>query len=139
MKQLAVIFCALALMCGPAAALAQATPSPAASPASEDPAITTQAKAFYAGIIAGKIDRSHLSPALNAALTDRLLATLSQQLGALGTPAWTFLRTVSTPYGPDSEYRLTYPSGTNVYYQFGVTASGTIGLAAFTNQDPGNT
>jgi hypothetical protein len=116
-------------------ALAQSSAAPAGSPIPENPTTTAAAKSFYQSLVTSKVDRSHLSSDLNTALTDDLVATLSKQLTALGTPTWTYLRTVQTNGVLISKYRLGYNSGAVVYYSFGITDKGTIFTAFLGNSD----
>ena len=112
---------------------AQNVPSPA--PAPENPATTIAAQKFYASIAAGTPDRSHISPELNAKLTDDLVKALAPQLTALGQPAWTFLRWELFSGENIAQYKLTYSSGTQLFYGFGAAADGTVNFARWTNQD----
>lgn len=112
---------------------AQMGPSPPPSP--ENPATTAAAQKFYASIAAGTPDRSRISPELNAKLTDDLLKMFASQLTALGQPTWTFLRWESYSGENIAQYRLTYSSGTQLFYGFGAAADGTVNFARWTNQD----
>jgi D-alanyl-D-alanine carboxypeptidase len=55
--------------------------------AGEDVAVTARVKSLWAGLAAGKPDRSEMSPGMSAELTDALLAQAAPQLASLGTPA----------------------------------------------------
>lgn len=109
----------------PVVAIAQ-TPTTAPSAILEVPSVTAQAKLFYAEIISGKIDRTHLSAALNNALTPTLESSVAQQLSPLGTPQWDYAGGISAAGGPVYVYRLTYTNGTILYYIFGVDSHGTV-------------
>lgn len=115
------------------AVLAQASPTPVSSP--ENPATSAAAQKFYASIAAGTPDRKHISSELNTALTDSLVKTLASQLTALGQPTWTFLRWESFSGENIAEYKLTYSSGTQLFYGFATAPDGTVNFARFTNQD----
>lgn len=112
---------------------AQSAASPA--PAPENPVTTAAAQKFYASVVAGKPDRAHISSQLNTALTDDLVKTLSTQLTPLGQPTWTFLRWESYSGETIAQYKVTYPSGPQVFYGFGAAADGTVDFARWTNQD----
>jgi hypothetical protein len=106
-----------------------ASPPPAASPAptpvQENTKITADAKAIYAELVTGKVDRSHLSPQLNKALSDLLAQTLSGQLSQLGAPNWIFNETRDTPEGPVQLYTLDY-GNVKLHLSFGEKPDGTI-------------
>jgi hypothetical protein len=97
--------------------------------------VTTAAKAFFAQLVAGKVDRSHLGAELNKALTDALQAKAAQQLGAAGTPTWTFLEQLATSQGDVSFYKLTFTGGT-LFMTFGMTPKGIIDIAFLGSQPP---
>lgn len=84
------------------------------------------AKAFYARLVRGSLDRSHLSPALSSGLTASFLETLSQELSALGAPAWQSVGKGTTPSGPVSVYRLSYGNGVTLYYGYGADSVGMV-------------
>jgi hypothetical protein len=113
--------------------LAQASPAPVSAP--ESPATTAAAQKFYASIVAGTPDRAHISPELNALMTDDTIKALSSQLAALGAPTWTFLRWESYSGQAVAQYKLTYSSGMQLYYGFGAAPDGTVTFARFTPKD----
>lgn len=92
-------------LCATAGAASQWTLADAAR---EDPALTARAAAFMNGVAAGRIDRSHVSPDVNAALDDNTLRVLAKQLTAAGDPSWSFVSRVRTPAGERGFYRLAY-------------------------------
>ncbi len=130
---LMMIFAVLITGGATASVLAQNAPSPAASP--ENAATTAAAQKFYASVAAGTPDRAHISPELNAKLTDDLVKSFGAQLTALGQPTWTFLRWESYSGENIAQYKLTYASGTQLFYGFGDAADGTVNFARFTAQD----
>lgn len=120
------------------AALSQAPPAPSSAQTAtppEDASVTQAAKTLYAQLLLGKVDRSKMSAAVNAALSDSLLQTLSQQLVAAGTPKWQYLKQIQSPQGHVSVYRLTYPNAT-LYMIFGVSPGGTVFNLFFGSQEP---
>jgi hypothetical protein len=72
-------------------------------------ALTERAQAFYGAIVAGKVDRTKIGDALNAALTDALVKTLGGQLGALGTGRWKYLGPATPPL-EGYAFEVVYPS-----------------------------
>jgi hypothetical protein len=120
----------------PACVLAQASPAPSAAPAAspshlpEVGSVTVAAKAFYSRLVNADIDRSKLSSDLNNALTPSVLTDVSERLAQLGNPLWQYVGGVTTQNGPVYVYSLTYPTGTVLYFSFGVDSHGTI-FAAF--------
>lgn len=139
LRSSAMLTLVLSFLASTQGARAQA-PAPTATPSAkaavaEDPAVTSQAKAFYASVISGKIDRSKLSSELNTALSDSIVTTLSTQLGALGRPTWQYLKQVKTPIGAISVYKLGYNAVT-LYMTFGVSKGGTISSVSFLRAEP---
>lgn len=113
-------------------------PSPSPTPMREVSSITVAAKEFYTRLASGYVDRSHLGPELNSALTPELVSTTQQRLAFLGSPLWQYLGGVSTDNGPVYVYTLRYSNGTILYYSFGMDEHGTI-FEVFlgTNRPPG--
>lgn len=110
---------ALALA-APAGALAQsAAPAQAAPPASvvpvagalvaakEDAATTDLAKKVFESMQRGKPDRTLFSDAMNATLSDQMLARGVKELGQLDAPEWTYLGQ-SAGDSPRQVYRLKF-------------------------------
>lgn len=118
------------------AALSQGSGSTsAATTAAEDVNITSAAKTFYNELLTGNVDRSKMTAAVNTALTDSLVKTLAQQLGALGTPKWQYLKQTKSENGNVQVYKLSYNSAT-LYLTFGISPGGTIFSLFFGSQEP---
>ncbi len=80
--------------------------------ASEDPAVTSRVKAFMVPLAAGHIDRSQMTDAFSSKVSDAMVAGISSQLTALGTPTWVYRGKIDRPGGPVYTYLLNYPAGT---------------------------
>jgi hypothetical protein len=91
----------------------------------ENPAITAVAHSVYAQVAGGKIDRSRLTSELAQAWSPSIEQTASQQLGAFGNPAWSYVENTFTQAGWTSVYRLAYEK-TTVYMSIGVADNGTV-------------
>jgi hypothetical protein len=105
-------------------------PQPVSAPtaaATADPAILARAKNWFAQLQAGKIDRSQLATTANAALTDAKIATVSQAISGLGSPA-TFVQTNAGQQGNISYaiYLLTFGNGTKLNFFFAVDSQGKV-------------
>lgn len=90
-------------------ALAAAAKKPAAG---EDRRVTARLKRVWNAFKAGTPDRSELSDSLNTDLTRAVLAQLSAQFKALGTPsAWTYAGRTVTRVTKSYDYRVEFASG----------------------------
>lgn len=88
------------------------SPAPAALPSPSDAAMLARAKSWLQQLQAGKIDRSQLTPKVNALLTDALVAQVSSQLAPLGTPSsFTLAEKQKTPAGLAYVYLLKFAPG----------------------------
>lgn len=124
------------------AAFAQAAPTPSAAPTAasshlpEVGSVTVAAKMFYNRLVDANIDRSRLTPQLNSALTPSLLTEISGRLGQLGSPLWQYIGGTATSDGNVYVYSLSYPTGTMLYYSFGIDAHGIIFTAFIGSSKP---
>jgi len=98
----------------------------------EDPAVTARIKAFAVPLLAGHVDRSQMGDGLNSKVSDAMVATVSSQLAAFGTPTWVYRGKLDRPEGPVYTYFLKYPvlmlklvvqidSASNKFSSFGIT------------------
>jgi hypothetical protein len=104
------------------------TPSPAlvaAGDRAENPAVTSVARAIYAELAAGKMDRTHLTPEMQRAWSAALETSASQELSELGTPQWSFVRNTLAGPGLVSIYQLSYAK-TVLYMSVGVAGNGAV-------------
>src|SRR5579884_3222925 len=114
------------------AAAAAPSPSPGApaSPAaaaSEDPAVTQQLRAFYAGLLRGEVDRPKLTDQMNAALTPDVLAAMKAQLAGIGTIATlTFSGRADANGYRVYRYRATFSGGQTLPISFSLDQAGKI-------------
>lgn len=118
------VLCAAVVLAGVAATPA---PSPVASAASAqvtpDPAVLARAKAWFAAIQSGTIDRSQLDDKMNSLMTDSLVKSLAAQVGPLGAP--TAFEQVQTGTQSGSQfyvYKVTFKGGDALMYVFAVDA-----------------
>ncbi len=89
---------------------ATATASPAPPLDEKEQAVLTErAQAFYGHVVAGKVDRTKIGDALNAALSDATLQTISGQLGALGTGRWKYIGPAAPP-AAGYAFEIVYPT-----------------------------
>jgi hypothetical protein len=97
-----------------------ATPSP-------DPAMLARAKAAFAQLQSGKIDRTLLSSEMNAALTDDKLAAVKGAIGNLGTPV-SFEQQRAGTQGDVryAVYLVTFLNGPRLNFLFGVDPQGKV-------------
>jgi hypothetical protein len=112
----------------PPAVPAIATPMPTgtAAPAA-DPALLARAKAAFAQLQAGVVDRAALTTDMNAALTDDKLATVKGAIGNLGTPVGFDQQSTGTQ--GDSKYALylvRFANGQKIDFIFAVDSKGLI-------------
>jgi hypothetical protein len=106
-KPVALLLIAL-LLAGPGAADAATT----------DPIV--RARDAFVQLQAGKVDRTALTPALNADLTDGVLATMSAGVSPLGPPGKFAVSSKTDVDGVTTYvFRLTGPAG-SVDYVFGI-------------------
>ncbi len=96
---------------------ASAPPSPAVSgsPSAQtvDPKITARAKEWAHRVAVDNIDRSQLTPEMNAALTDALAKQVAGEVGPLGEPTtFTFVTTRSSSTGTLYVYHVGFKSTT---------------------------
>ncbi len=100
--------------------------APSAAPTA-DPAMLARAKDWFAQLQSGKVDRSELAMTANAALTDAKIATVSQAIGGLGSPA-SFVQTSAGQQGNISYaiYVLTFGNGTKLNFFFAVDSQGKV-------------
>jgi hypothetical protein len=123
----------------PNPALAQASPAPSAVPAAtpahlpEVGSVTVAAKDFYNRLVDANVDRSKVSADLNNALTPSVLTDLSERLGQLGSPLWQYVGGMPAADGNVYVYSLSYPTGTVLYFSFGMDAHGMV-FTAFIGQ-----
>ena len=103
--------------------------------AAENPAVRSAAQNVYAQLVAGQLNRSRLTQDVNEALTNSAERTLSQRLGELGTPGWSFVKNTLTSAGWVSIYRLKYTEA-SVYMTFGVGDDGVVYALALTGNAP---
>ncbi len=104
----------------PMPAQTAATPSP-------DPAMLARAKAAFAQLQSGKIDRTQLSPEMNAALTDDKLAAVKGAIGNLGTPvSFEQQRTGTQGDVRYAVYLVTFLNGPRLNFLFGVDPQGKV-------------
>jgi D-alanyl-D-alanine carboxypeptidase len=97
----------------------------------EDPAITARARALYAQLVAGKLDRSQFTSQANAAFTDSVVQHVGSQFAALGAPtAFVFVSTLSLPGRTAYVYRVLTP-GMNLVMTLTLDGSGTIAGVLF--------
>lgn len=118
-----------ALCFAPVAAIAQY--SPASNPDSRyntptpvpDSAMLASATRWFAQLQAGKIDRSQLTPQMNAALSDAQLKNLESSVANLGTPVSFDQQLVFSQAGfTYALYRLTFANGATLGFVFAVDA-----------------
>jgi hypothetical protein len=100
--------------------LAGALPARAdAPPAAQDPA--TRARAAFEQLQTGKLDRTALTPALNADLTDAVRASMTARLAPFGPPPGPLA--LRSKYDSDGVmtyvFRVRWPNG-SVDYVFGI-------------------
>lgn len=100
-------------------------PATAASP---NPAMLAQAKAAFAQLQSGNVDRTTLDSQMNAALTDDKLNAVKSAIGSLGTPtSFVELRSGSQDGYPFAVYAVTFANGTKLNFIFALDAQGKIG------------
>ena len=84
------------------------------------------ARAFYDTLANDRVDRTKLSPALDAKFSASFVTTIAEELTVLGPASWEYAGAGTSATGPVTVYRLTYASGTKLYYAFGTNAGGAI-------------
>ena len=97
---------------------AVAAPAPAPTPTA-NAAVMSRAKEWFHRIATGDIDRSQLTSQMNAALTDRMIKHVAEQVAPLGEPT-SFVQ-VQNGRQDGSEYyvyAVTFPSGDKWNYLF---------------------
>lgn len=103
--------------------------------AAENPAVRATAQGIYSQLVAGRLNRSHLTEDVSDALTDLAERTLSHRLSELGAPAWSFVENTQTPAGWISLYQLKYARGT-AYMTLGVGDDGVVYALGMSNAAP---
>ncbi len=103
------------------AAYSTPTPAPAANTA-----MLARAKAMFAQLQAGKVDRSQLTPQMSAAATDAQLKD-AQASVARGTPA-SFVQQQSFSQGGNTYavYLVTFADGSKVNFVFALDSQGQV-------------
>lgn len=99
-------------------------PSPTAT---VNPGMMRQAKAWFAALQSGNIDRSQLAPKASSALTDADLAQAKAMIGNLGAPA-SFQQQQAASQGGISFaiYQVTFKSGAKYDFFFAVDQQGKV-------------
>jgi len=104
-----------------------AAPPAKANAAQDDPAVYALAMKMWDQMISGKMDRSLLSPEMNAAMTPELLASVAPQFQPLGKlESLTLLERTSIDGGSRYLYESHFSSGTHKIEIF-ITADGKVG------------
>ncbi|MHB8145962.1 MAG: hypothetical protein ACYDGM_01710 [Vulcanimicrobiaceae bacterium] len=118
----ATLLCAFALAGNAIAAPAPASPGPASSPAataSPNAPVLARARAWLGMMQRGKIDRTQLTPQMDAALTDTSLASLAGEIGPFGAPtSFAQLRIVHESGTTGYVYAVTFKNGTKAVMVF---------------------
>ncbi|HUZ50579.1 MAG TPA: hypothetical protein VMW12_12710 [Candidatus Dormibacteraeota bacterium] len=127
----AVLACVLAL-CGGQAVAAPASPGPSASAApaaSPDAAVLARAQSWLGMMQSGKIDRTQLTPEMNAAMTDASVTSLAGEIAPFGAPtSFTQSRIVHGPTYTAYVYAVTFKNGTKALMIFSLDdATGKVG------------
>jgi hypothetical protein len=91
----------------------------------ENPGVTSAAKSTYDRLVTGNLDRSKLTGDVSQALPASLVQSAAGQLGALGTPAWSFVGNARSSAGDVSIYKLQYAKAV-AYLTFGVSNAGIV-------------
>ncbi|MGC1381102.1 MAG: hypothetical protein WA814_08785 [Candidatus Baltobacteraceae bacterium] len=127
------LLAALAFYAGTVTAAGAATAAPSPTPA-PDPAMLARAKTWFAELQSGKIDRSQLTPQMNAALTPGQVSSTEATIGKLGTPA-TFAQEQTMSQGGYNYavYLVTFSDGTKLNFVFAVDGSGNVAGLRLTN------
>jgi D-alanyl-D-alanine carboxypeptidase len=95
--------------------------------AGEDPAVTARAKAVFAQLASGTLDRTQFTTQMNAALTAEAVAGAKAQLSQLGTPsAWTYRGKKTAGALTTYAYRVSFGSGVALTIYMSVGADGKI-------------
>ncbi|HEY1976362.1 MAG TPA: serine hydrolase domain-containing protein [Candidatus Baltobacteraceae bacterium] len=85
----------------------------ATSAAGEDPAVTARLRSLIAGLESGTLDRSQLTPRLNARFSPKMLAGIKSEIGPLGAPQQLlYVRKVSTAKVTIYTYRGVFAAAT---------------------------
>jgi len=104
-----------------------AAPPAKANAAQDDPAVYALAMKMWDQMISGKVDRSLLSPEMNAAMTPELLASVAPQFQPPGKlESLTLLERTSIDGGSRYLYESHFSSGTHKIEIF-ITADGKVG------------
>jgi hypothetical protein len=116
---------------GPAAPAPLTAPSPTGAPTATpapDPGMLANAKATFAQLQSGKVDRTKLTAEMNAALTDDKLATLKGAIGGFGVPTIFDQKTAGTTQAGVryAVYSVVFSNGMKADFLFAVDAQGKI-------------
>jgi hypothetical protein len=111
------------------------TGAPTASP-SPDPAMLARAKAEFAQLQSGTVDRATLTVEMSTALTDDKLATLKSAIGSLGAPVSFEQQRSGTQGGVRyTVYLVAFANGAKLDFIFAVDGQGKIaGMRLMPNQ-----
>lgn len=122
-KIVAALACALALCVGAVPSFA-ASPAPAAS-ANAD--MLGRAKAWFASLQTGKVDRTQMTDEMNKDLSDDQLKTLAAKIGPLGDPtAFEQVQVGSQAGSSVYTYRLAFSNGDHLNFQVAIDGSDKI-------------
>lgn len=127
MKQAVIaVLCVLAFASGGTNATAASSPAPAATaPANAD--VLARAKAVFASLQAGTIDRTQLTDVMNKSLSDDQLKTVAAKIGPLGAPtSFDQIATGSQSGSAVYTYRLGFSNGDHLNFLFAVDGSDKI-------------
>ena len=132
---IATLLCAAALGFGsaiaapaPASPGPSAAPGPTSAPAAPNAPMLARAQAWLGMLQQGKIDRSQLTPAMDAAFTDDSIKTLAGEIGPFGAAtSFAQSRIVRDAGNTAYIYTVTFKNGTKALMIFAIDdASGKI-------------
>jgi len=130
MPRLLTLLLAFALTAAPALVRAQsvpASPAPTAAPTADPAHVQELALDVFHQLQNGNLDRSLFTDAASTALTDDMVRTLGQQLGAVGEPSVSFLSVRSADGGITVyTYLLRTPGSGNLDYVIALDSNGKI-------------
>jgi hypothetical protein len=105
-----------------------ASPAPqSAATATPDPAVLARARAMFASLQAGKIDRSQLNAQANASIDDATIKRAHDAVAALGTPVTFEAENAITRDGVTLYvYLVTFGGGQSLSFGFALDPAGKV-------------
>ncbi len=93
----------------------------------EDPAVTARAKTVWSEFVAGKLDRSQFTDAMNKAMTPQVISGAAAQFAPLGSAtSWVYTGKHADGGGTTYAYHVTFANGASLNVYMTVDASNKI-------------